>query len=347
MLSAADAERGGGRTSAWRIFGLFVVVGFIVSMNSERAYWFYSPSWFGSRFGETAGVAVFYGFAVAGALWALGKIPFRGIHQLVLAGAVFAWTVEGVIVYVLHEGGLFDPFFPAMFAGWHGVLSFVGFFYLVRRWLLERRLRRLAFVASGYGVVWGLWAIASWLPDSDQALEAGALGLPVRSSPESFVALAALLVLAVAGGHLVLDRIWPATWRPGRRSGVVILGLTGLYAAASFFFIPWAPLRWAALIAIPVAGLLWTTRGDAGPNLYETLSGSISGRDLWVLVPAAAVSSAIYAIGWIVDPSDATLEVIQLSHVLTQVATGGAAMVWALRRSRRQQHVATTVLRSP
>ncbi|MDJ0962236.1 MAG: hypothetical protein QNJ88_16405, partial [Acidimicrobiia bacterium] len=63
------------------------VVGFIVQLNSERAYWFYSPDWFTTQIGETLGVAAFYGFAAAAALWILGRIPYRGTHQLILAGA--------------------------------------------------------------------------------------------------------------------------------------------------------------------------------------------------------------------------------------------------------------------
>ena len=152
-----------------RVTALILLVGFIVQLNSERAYWFHTPEWFGSRVGETLGTAAYYGLAVAGALWALGRVPWRGVHQVVLMSAVFAWTVEGVIVYVVHEAGLFDPFFPAMFVGWHGLLSFVGFFYLVRRWLLDGRRRRLAMAGAVYGLIWGMWAVGSWLPDSDEA----------------------------------------------------------------------------------------------------------------------------------------------------------------------------------
>ena len=85
---------------------MILLVGLIVQLNSERAYWFYSTDWWSSDIGDMLGVAAFYGAAAAVALWALGRVTLRGLHQVVLMGAVFGWTVEGVIVYVLHEAGI-------------------------------------------------------------------------------------------------------------------------------------------------------------------------------------------------------------------------------------------------
>jgi hypothetical protein len=334
MTEEADTRMDACRGVWWRIAAMLFVVGFIVQLNSERAYWFFSPEWFTSSLGETLGVAAFYGFAVAGALWALGRVPGRGLHQVVLAGVIFGWTVEGVIVYVLHEAGPFDLVFPAMFAGWHGLLSFVGLFYLVRRWLLQRRIAQLAAAAAGYGTVWGTWAITSWLPNSDDMVADSAVGGGSPASPAEFAVLAVLFVAALGVAHLILDRVWPHNWRPGPLAGWLILGVTGVYAALAFLAIPWAPLRWVALVAVPVAGLV-RSGGGTGPNLYAAMQGRVHARDLVALVPIAVIAAGVYAAAWAADPNDAFLEVVMAVHVLAQVGFGGTALVWSMVRALR------------
>lgn len=332
-LDEPTAQSEGRVREAGRVLAAVVLIGFIVQLNSERAYWDYSLSWFGPNLPEMLGTAAFYGFAAASALWMLGRVSFRGIHQVVLMGALFAMTVEGVIVAVLHEGGPFDPFFPAMFTGWHGVLSFVGLFYLVRRWLVAGRRRTLAVASAIYGAIWGLWAIGSRLPDSDGAI--GELGVVVAVSSAEFAAMAIGVTVSLALAHVALDRVWPSGWRPGRLSGWPILGITGLLALAWGLAIPYAPLRWAVLVSIPLWALARSNRGPAGPNLFRSLSGRIDARDLVALAPIPLVASAIYAAAGELAIPESTLEVIRFSHVMGQVLLGAGALVWAVRRSRR------------
>lgn len=326
----------GRANSAGRVVVSVLLVGLIVQLNSERAYWFYSTSWWTTDAGEMLGTAAFYAAAASAALWLLGRVTFRGAHQVVLAGALFAWTVEGVIVYVLHEAGPLDPFFPAMFAGWHGLLSFFGFFYLVRRWLVERRVGALAAVATGYGVFWGLWAVTSWLPDSDSVLAAAESGSAAITGPFEFAVTALLIVATLGVAHLALDRIWPGRWHPSRVSGWIVLGVTALWAAASYFAIPWAPLRWFALVGLPMGALVASNRGSAGPNLYAALDGSVVPSHLLALLPAALASSVVYLAFWLADPPLMSLETLQFSSVMVQMTAGAGALVWAGWRSLRR-----------
>ena len=73
------------------------------------------------------------------------------------------------------------------------------------------------------------------------------------------------------------------------------IGITGLYAALSFLAIPWAPFRWVALAALPVAGLVRSNRGSVGPNIYKALSGRLESRDLFALAPIGLVAACVYA----------------------------------------------------
>ncbi len=320
---------------------LLAVVGFILQLNSERSYWMYSPAWFGSRIQETLILSAFYAFAAGLAIWALARIPFRGWHQVLLAGAVFAWTVEGVVVHVLHEAGPLDPVFPAMFAGWHGLLSFAGFLVLVRKLLVERRPIALAAWSTGYGVLAGLWATTSWLPDSDAMSNLGETGIPRIATPAVYGLTMLLVVTSLAIAHLLLDRIWDAAWRPSRLFGWVAISTTAAVAAAGFAVVPYGPIRYAALVAVPLFALHASGRRSLGPTLFETLGGSIRIRHLLALAPAAAAATVVYTLMWGAGPDRTALEAIRELHVLTQVVVGGGALAWALVRVATESRAAS------
>lgn len=312
-----------------RAFGAVLVVGCIVQLSSERAYWFYSTEWFTTRAWDTALTSLVYAFAVAVPLLILAAVPFSGAHQIVLAGAVFGWTVEGVIVRVLHEGGLFDLFLPAMFVGWHGVLSFFGFFYLVRRWLLDRRISSLALASAGWGGIIGAWAVTTWLPDSDRASES--LGAGVRGvEPLEFAVTIALLLVTLGIAHLILDRLWVREWRPGWGTTILTVGATVSLTLIGFTN-PWGPIRYLLLVGIPV-GALVAGRAPGGSSLFQELSGRIRPRDLWALAPGVVVASIVYAAAWLAAPASANIELARDLLILIQVIVGGAVFVWALLR---------------
>ena len=328
--------------SGLRTVALLGVVGFLLHLSSERAYWFFSPAWFGPRLPDTLFTAAFYGFAAGLAIWALGRVPYRGWHQVVLAGAVFAWTVEGVVVHVLHEAGPFDLVFPAMFAGWHGLLSFAGFLVLVRTLLVERRPVALAAWSAGYGVVAGLWATTSWLPDSDATgnlVDGGGTGV---ATPGGYTLTMLLVVASLAIAHLLLDRVWDAAWRPGRLFGWVVVSATVAMAALSFFVVPYGPVRYAVLVGGALLALRASGARREGPTLFAALGGPIRAPHLAALAPAAVTASAVYALVWEAGPDQAALEAVRELHLLGQIMAGGGVLLWATIRSLRAARDAPT-----
>lgn len=316
-----------------RTLALLAVVGFILHLSSERAYWFYSPAWFGTRIQDTLITSAFYAFAASLAMWALARISLRGWHQVVLAGAVFAWTVEGVVVYVLHEAGPLDLVFPAMFAGWHGVLSFAGFLVLVRQLLVERRPAALAVWAAGYGVVVGLWATTSWLPDADSTANLADGGTTGIAAPADYALTMLLVVTSLALAHLLLDRLWDAAWRPSRLFGWVAISATAAMAALGFAAIPYGPIRYVVLVGVPLIALHASGARSDGPPLFAALGGSIRTTHLLALAPAAATASLVYALAWNAGLDQGALEAVRDLHVLGQVVVGGGVMLWAVVRA--------------
>lgn len=108
-----------------------------------------------------------YGFAAACFLHFLEKYRVRGWPSLLLAGSLYGWVVEGVVVPQAHEAPPLSYLWTAV--SWHGLVDVLLVWVLLRRLVHGRAPRRTAVVAAGLGLAWGVWA--TWLAtDSPEKL---------------------------------------------------------------------------------------------------------------------------------------------------------------------------------
>ena len=316
----------------------FIFISAVLAMTaSERVYWYW-----GFADGPPADVvlgtiegALFYSVPMAAALWVMAKTPARQIHQLVLASAVFAFIVEGVLTAVIFEAGPLDPIFPAMFIGWHGILAMVGFWYLTRRWLLERRRWLLLTAATVMGVAWGLWTTNSWLPENLTDVEPDMV--KTIADPASFALYAAWVGAVFILGHWLLGRAWQPKFNPGRLGtaalAVVLIGLHFIIVLA----VPWAPIKLAAMLGIVGWALVRSRRRFEGPTILEQLDGGVRWRDAALIAVMPIAAAATYATAWTGDLSNGVIEIIFLTMVFLQVAAGASFFTWAVARSFRSR----------
>ncbi len=296
---------------------------------SERVYWYLG----GANLESIFAIAGFYVLPTLAALWAIGSGPSNRLHQMILAGAIFGFVVEGVLTPVIYEDGPL-PVMAALFVGWHGLFSVVGFWYLTRRWLLAGRRRLLAASATAMGAYWGVWSLGYRLPSAFEDFEE-----PFEVMGPGDFAVYALTVGGVfALGHYLIGFVWPERFAPGKwgRRSIALL-LLGYGALAVLPVVPWAPVKFAIL----VGGSVWLLRRSRGatpgePTAIEALQGHASPRDfaLLMLMPVAAAVS--YAVGWSFDPGDTLVEGIFTTFSIGQVIAGLVAFVWAARRSLRR-----------
>lgn len=314
----------------------FVFVSALMAMTaSERVYWYWG--FIGGSPGDvvlgTLEGALFYSVPMAAALWAMAKTPVRHIHQLVLAAAVFAFVVEGVLTAVIFEAGPIDPIFPAMFIGWHGLLAMVGFWYLTRRWLLERRRWLLLTASTVMGVVWGLWSTNSWLPENLNDIEPGMV--KTLADPTSFAFYAAWVGAVFVVGHWLLGRLWQPEFNPGRLgTAALVVVLIGLHIIV-VISVPWAPIKLAVLFGLVAWALIRSRRGADGPTVLQQLDGRVRWRDASLLAMMPIAAAATYGGIWAIGPPDGALTAIYLSLVFLQVAAGAGIFIWAVVRSFR------------
>jgi hypothetical protein len=300
---------------------LFVTLSTVVAVFfSEKAYWY--PQGY-----AILELILFYAFPVYATLWALDYFRVRRLPGVVLIGALYAFLVEGVLTPVLFEGGLFSPIMPAYFVGWHGLLSIVFGWFLLRRWLVRGQWARVALSATLVGVFWGAWSITYWLPENFEEF-----ARPGQWPTADFALHALLFTGLLMLAHGVLGRVaWPAQVRPTRLEALIVGGgLLFFYATLSF---PGAPL--GAVTLIPLLGFtllplaLKRRRRKDAPTLYDDLAGRVRPAHLLGLLLMPLAATGVYGLAVFLAPAPDQLRAIQELFTLFQLTAGGGVFVGA------------------
>ncbi len=300
----------------------------IVVTASERVYWYLG----GIGLEENLLIAVFYMIPTLAALWAIGSGPSSRVHQMVLAGAIFGFVVEGVLTTVVYEDGPL-PVLAALFVGWHGLLSVVAFWFFARKWLLERRTKALAAASALVGIYWGIWSIVYRLPEATEDFEET---FAVMEPPE--FAVYALVVGAIfALAHWLIGWVWPAEFSPGKWGRRAIVALLLAYAALAVLpAVPWAPAKFAVLTGSAVWLLSRSRRATPNePSAIAALQGRVALRDTAILLIAPVAAALAYGGVWALDPSDDLVHGLFATFSILQVVAGLIAFSWAARKSLR------------
>ncbi len=297
----------------------------IVVVASERVYWY----WTGMTLEGTSVLALFYLLPTLVMLITVAAGRLQRLHEMLLVGAVFAFVVEGVLTPVLYSDGAL-PVLAALFVGWHGLLSIVGFWYLARRWLLTGDLRTLTGVGALVGVLWGLWATVAALDPPPQP----AIG-PILS-PGAFAVYAFEVGAVLMAAHWLIGFVWPKEWSPSPRTATFVGIAVAVYLAVAVVpTVPWAPMKLMVLVGVT----LWVLRqsrtrvGDGHPTVLEALAGRVPARRVSVLVILPASAAVTYAALWQLHLPLPTATAIYWAMVAAVVTAGAAGLVWATRRS--------------
>jgi len=314
------------RMPAWLRTGIFVVlVSTIVVTASELLYW-YTP---GLTVPSLLELVAFYAVPTAAGLWAMARTPARRLHQVVLAGAAYAFVVEGVLTTVIYGDGPL-PVLASLFVGWHGVLAFTVFWYLFHRWIVDGDRRRLLVAAGGIGAGWGLWALV--VSALDPAVSGG-----IVATPGSFALYAAAVTVLLAAAHRLAAAVLPEPgWRPSPLAGgVLAIAVVALVSLTVVPAVPWAPAKLGALLG-SVAWLLRRSRRSVDPSTptaLDRLAGRVTPGRLAPLGAMPAAAATVYALAWPLRRLPLLTGATYWLFVAGQVAAGVIALGWAARRS--------------
>lgn len=270
---------------------------------SEKSYWYVQ----GYAIVE---LVLFYAIPVAASLWVIDLLEVQRLSGVVLIGGLFGFLVEGILTPLIYEAGLLDPVMPAYFVGWHGLLSVVFGWYLIRKWLIEGNSKRLLFSSAVFGTFWGIWSLSYRLPESVQEFEgyvlAGESWLPGAWPTLDFAFYTLVFTGMLMIGHWLLGQgLWQSRFSMKKwEIGVLVGIMTFIFAFQVFPIFPLGFLKLAGLILLVVIPLMVQKKRQDKTSVLDSLNGQIPFSRTLPLLAIPLVSSLIYGIAALLPPPE-------------------------------------------
>jgi hypothetical protein len=245
--------------------------------------------------------------------WVLLTILFafrvRNLGALFLAGAVYGWLLEGVVVQTMYAAFPFQVAFTGL--SWHALIDVVVGVYLVRCAQHSGSPRQSARLAALIGVFWGVWAI--WVWQEQTMIGAGWFALFAFGTS-----------LPLIPAYRTLNRLEPLDFHPGRWEVRIIAGLHGLIFVFVVIAIPFAALILPPLLVLIYRALRRHRDSAAPAAISRTSSGRVGWSHYAALGLMPLIASGIYAAALAADARIATNMIIALITVPVSV-------VWFVR----------------
>ncbi len=259
-----------------------LAAGYILMFYSEHVFW--------AQHRGSEGLAgyiftwLLYSFMAAIFLGVMKKFRVRSLWALFLAGALFGWLTEGVIVQTTYENLPLSISWTAL--AWHAIISvFVGW-YNVRR-MLTTSFRATLMTAAGIGLFYGLWAISWWM-EPGQTIK----------TPQDFAVFTGVTTLLVIVAYWTYDRN-QIDIPTGHRSTTIVMGLLLLYFI--FVTIPAAPI---ALVVLPILLLIVylplrrNLKAEKRDSLLVSMSAIPPTKNYVALLVMPLVAVVIYTVAY-------------------------------------------------
>ncbi len=177
-----------------------LAAGYILMYFSEILFWARPRG--GDSPGDWLGTWLVYSLSGFLLLSIISRYRAHTIWALFLAGSVFGWLTEGVVVQTMYQDLPLSLSFTGL--AWHALISVLVGWRMIRQ-SLRRGLKSTLILSAVIGLGYGLWAIHWWL-----APEGGFSTIP----DFSLYGLMATLLLAAA--YWVVDRYLPEPFLPNR-----------------------------------------------------------------------------------------------------------------------------------
>ncbi|MEL6525137.1 MAG: hypothetical protein AAFQ07_05440 [Chloroflexota bacterium] len=149
--------------------------------------------------------------------------------DLLLAGAIFGWATEALVVPIVYEAVPFSFVFPSI--SWHALIDVLLGWYLVRRIMRRNNATLTAIMFIVLGAIWGWWATWFWVDTNPNALQ------PLL--PTDFVVYTIVTSLFALIGFVIADRFGIDNFQPSRWEAGFILAISILlFIGTAILFLP-------------------------------------------------------------------------------------------------------------
>lgn len=208
----------------------------------------------------------------------------KTIWALFLAGAVFGWLAEGVIVQTAYEMLPWSISFTGL--AWHALITVWIGWYAVQKALLSSTVWSSIKLSSLIGVIYGIWAINWWVEPDGRV-----------SSIAEFAIFTFTTATLVIFAYWLANLSSPTPMQWNRWVTLVIVMLFGVY-----FFLVTVPASPIAIAVLPILlgvaywGLRQNRLNEDEGSLLETLTGRASLKNFLGLFGLPITSTLTYAL---------------------------------------------------
>ena len=148
---------------AIRRFLQVIATGYILMFFSENLFWArLRPD---NSVSDWLATWTAYSLAAYIFLWIISYFRIRSFWALFLAGAVFGWTIEGIIETTTYESLPLQISWTGL--AWHASISAMVGWYAIRMALQKKSALHTLRIASLIGFCYGIWAIYWWIEPDD------------------------------------------------------------------------------------------------------------------------------------------------------------------------------------
>jgi len=264
---------------------VILATGYILFFYSERVFWsFLRP---GDKPSDFVLGWLVYSLLAWLFLLLVRQCRIASFPAVFLAGAVYGWLDEGVVVDTLY--GSAAGSFPASisFTGlaWHALISVGIGWYWQGKVLTAAKVLSIATFSVAVGLGWGLWA-GWWLAELDKD------STSLAAFATHTVVCSVLLVVAwVVLGLVPADWFRPGKWEMATLLGIVVLFFVCVRVPAT----PRSALILPPLLVACAYGLNRNRAHERQPDLVDTFVGRVRPQScLWLLL-APVTAIAVYA----------------------------------------------------
>jgi len=262
---------------------LLVAIGAVTVTVSE--FWFYEVST------ETSHVLIMLMYGILGyiLIQILDKYKVRTFLGLFLAACLFGFLTEGVPVPVLYTGVPFTIVWTSM--AWHAVITVVMFWYLWRKFALDKSLFTNIWYNVSLGLLLGLWTVVGWSGvETDSGITFD--WVPTETVAEQFMTAFLFFIL----GHIAMSYVSPAKLSATKEEWAILGLITGFFYLVGQLL----PLFPFSLVLLP---LIWLCIYPLSKSHFQTQEGqetileSVLGKRIKISRYLCGLLIPIFALG--------------------------------------------------
>ena len=259
---------------------------YVLIFMSEHVFWSKPGNGYGSILQQVNPLTwISYYLATYSFLCIVHFFRVRDIWSMFLAGALFGWLIEGVVVSTTYDQ--LPTSICVTGLSWHSLLSICVMWYLLRRALIDKGYVKAAFLSTALGVFWATWGVWWWSNAEESWVAPLDLWIPY-----TFILSGALMV-----AYWILSKVAAESFKP-TRAEIFVLALLNI-GWFCWQVVPQKPIALAILpplFLVTYLPLKWNRQVEPAANAIVALQAPISPLNYLMLGLMPATASITYAL---------------------------------------------------